>query len=369
MTHLKITQNSNVEIVSNNVIQKLYNTALNTVDASLSGNLQVDHCYRKSVEYLRNRFEDLNINVTGDYFVDFGDDAMSEAVASIFGSSGGVTETQAAMINAIDSSQLNGWEYSINNVSVFGAKVWGNPDIEYINMTPFTGISGANIRSRIINTQLSNIKHINLANFSAVGTTPTASGDPTAHTGSMFESSNLYPNLIDIVYPDVKYINGCACLHRIDARYLYFPKVEYIHRYLLRDTPNLQLIYLGKNLKTIPASFSDHNNSNRYIPLTIVVNAINPPMFTSNDTTTNNSTDSAIWWQNSTQVQATESDINTGSSYQWGFIQVYVPDESLETYKTTTPWTKLASADRIHPISELSSDFKAKILAATGDEL
>ena len=72
MTHLNIQQGSNVEIVTTQIIKKLYDAALSVPEplegeqdaAYMSGNLQVDKSYRAQVEYLTNRFDDLHINVT-----------------------------------------------------------------------------------------------------------------------------------------------------------------------------------------------------------------------------------------------------------------------------------------------------------------
>lgn len=75
MTHLNIQQGQNIEVVSTNLIKKLYEAALSVPEplegeqdaAYMSGNLQVDKAYRNQVEYLTNRFNNLYINVTEGY--------------------------------------------------------------------------------------------------------------------------------------------------------------------------------------------------------------------------------------------------------------------------------------------------------------
>jgi len=52
MTTLTIEQGNNIEIVSNAVIQKLYETVLNSTNVTLSGNLQCAHCFENAYNYL-----------------------------------------------------------------------------------------------------------------------------------------------------------------------------------------------------------------------------------------------------------------------------------------------------------------------------
>ena len=106
MTHLNIQQGSNVEVVTTQIIKKLYDAALSVPEplegeqdaAYMSGNLQVNKSYRAQVEYLTNRFDDLSINVTVGYYIPFEDSAvLNLLLTNNIGSDGiGVTEAEAA---------------------------------------------------------------------------------------------------------------------------------------------------------------------------------------------------------------------------------------------------------------------------------
>ena len=106
MTHLNIQQGQNVEVVTTQIIKKLYEAALSVPEplegeqdaAYMSGNLQVAKTYRSQVEYLTNRFDDLHINVTDSYYIPFEDSAvLNVLLANNIGSDGiGVTEAEAA---------------------------------------------------------------------------------------------------------------------------------------------------------------------------------------------------------------------------------------------------------------------------------
>lgn len=77
MTHLRIEQNNNVEVVDASLIQKLYEAAVESSDVTLSGNLQCRNCKQTAYEYLMGntednvrRFPNLNINVTDGFLQD-----------------------------------------------------------------------------------------------------------------------------------------------------------------------------------------------------------------------------------------------------------------------------------------------------------
>lgn len=109
MTHLNIRQGSDVEIVSAQIIKKLYDTALTVSEplegetdaAYMSGNLQVNKASRKACTYLTTRFPNLHINVTEDYYIDFTDSEVEKAlIREGFSSDGvGVTFTNAESAN------------------------------------------------------------------------------------------------------------------------------------------------------------------------------------------------------------------------------------------------------------------------------
>lgn len=81
MTHLKIEQNTTgIEVVDASLIQKLYETAIESSDVTLAGNLQCRNCKQTAYEYLMGntednvrRFPNLNINVTDGFLQDSAD--------------------------------------------------------------------------------------------------------------------------------------------------------------------------------------------------------------------------------------------------------------------------------------------------------
>lgn len=133
MNRLKIQQGSNVEEVSTDIIKKLYDTALSVSEpiegeqdqAYLSGHLSVGKSYEQYVKYLagtvyyrgigeannnpNGRFQDLRIDITNDYYIQFEDSAVQQILISGgFSTDGiGVTLTDAANANLGDTFKNN----------------------------------------------------------------------------------------------------------------------------------------------------------------------------------------------------------------------------------------------------------------------
>lgn len=116
MTHLYIEQNTTPEIVTSDVIHKLYETAKAIIDAeevndvqesqvSLKGNLQVPISYRAEVTWLQTKFPDLHIT-SADYVMSFEDPNMLSYLLSLgIGSNGMIAESQAAAAAVVANSQ------------------------------------------------------------------------------------------------------------------------------------------------------------------------------------------------------------------------------------------------------------------------
>lgn len=148
MNSLRIQQGQNIEVVSTNLIKKLYEVALSVPEplegeqdaAYLSGNLQVDKSYRTQVEYLTNRFDDLHINVTGGYYVSFKDqNALNLLISKGIGDGVGITQEDLAGATLSD--------VVFNNVDYF-------PEFElFISMTTLQSNMGINV---------SNLKELSL---------------------------------------------------------------------------------------------------------------------------------------------------------------------------------------------------------------
>lgn len=90
MTHLRIEQSSNNEIVTSSIITKLYELAHAGLDASsnLKGYITATHAKRTQVEYLQNLYPELTINVTGEYYVEFADPNTEKLLMSTYNISG-----------------------------------------------------------------------------------------------------------------------------------------------------------------------------------------------------------------------------------------------------------------------------------------
>ena len=116
MIHINIQQSSNnIEIVSINLIQKLYETVSKSSNTSLIGNLQCDHCRQTAYEYLMGyiegitrRYPNLSINAIAGVYLDFYDQYIESVFATKWGDGFGVTNLQLAnvRINSYDVIQI-----------------------------------------------------------------------------------------------------------------------------------------------------------------------------------------------------------------------------------------------------------------------
>lgn len=96
MRNLRIEQNNITEVVTAEVLQKLYQvvSAVDFQTGVLKGNLQSEHATQTVYDYLtgsvngQKRFPDLNINVTGGIYIDFADPEAERLCALYFSSDG-----------------------------------------------------------------------------------------------------------------------------------------------------------------------------------------------------------------------------------------------------------------------------------------
>lgn len=109
MTHLRIEQNNIPETVDRSIISLLYQTALNCDQSSvLKGNLQVNGAYEIQVNYLTQRFSDLQIIATGGLYVQF-EDPITEAVcAKYFGDGIGCSRAELASADIYSATTIDG---------------------------------------------------------------------------------------------------------------------------------------------------------------------------------------------------------------------------------------------------------------------
>ena len=159
MTHLRIEQNNIPEVVTSNVIHKLYETAKAIIDAeaandvqesqvSLKGNLQVSKAYGDEIDWLETKFPDLHITASARY-IRFQDSAVESLLANRYGDGTGLTATQAALIQ--------------NFNSIFG----NNTSIEYFEeLSQFQNITEINENNRF--NSCTNLKRIDLSNITKI---------------------------------------------------------------------------------------------------------------------------------------------------------------------------------------------------------
>lgn len=109
MEHIKIEQNSNVEVVDSNIISKLAEEAQDCdVSSNMTGNLQTDKAYEDDVDFLITKFPGLSINVTNGMYIRFEDPSVLAAlIANNISSDGqGVTATDALAVTNLNSLGL-----------------------------------------------------------------------------------------------------------------------------------------------------------------------------------------------------------------------------------------------------------------------
>lgn len=374
MTHLKIEQNSIPEEISARILQQLYDLAFNSeLDSAsdLIGRLDVQYAYRYQVDYLNQQFPNLYINVTRDWLVDFGDEEMPKALASLLGYSDNfITEVQANKIAmyAIEADGANYW-YDGSNESSTSPGLLDNSKIRFINFQPLPRLKTMTLVKRI---HCPLLEVINTGNIEGIGLISTGFAQ-LGNARSIFSSvyaDNESPNIHTMICKNAL-LFGSSCIYQCDSIVdVYAPRCKWIGKYQTRGNTNWSLFYL-EDVVAIPSDFFDDNDS-RYSTLNIVINkpvesSSDLPILYKTGSVTNPYTNGAIHKLNisgtgglesATFTSATESDVDTGDR-RWGHCNIYVPDSCINIYKQTSPYTKLAS--RIYPISELSQEYKNMI--------
>lgn len=171
MIHLRINQDSGIEVVSAAVIEALYTIA--TSDAyeyhkdDLTGTLMVDKAYEDSVEYLTEKYPDLHISITGDKYIRFIDPEVGRIFASRWGDGIGCTYTDTrghTSLTFTNTGEQNSWiPFSRND------KITRFPELGA--MTTVTAIGGQQFEDtpNLQEVDLSNIKEIDGLSFAESG--------------------------------------------------------------------------------------------------------------------------------------------------------------------------------------------------------
>ena len=101
MNHIKIEQNSDIEVVNNDIIHQLVVEAEDCDSNSvMTGNLRTTTAYEDDVDFLTSKFSGLTINATQGLYVRI-DSAVSQIVADNIGDGTGVTSAQLALVTKI----------------------------------------------------------------------------------------------------------------------------------------------------------------------------------------------------------------------------------------------------------------------------
>ena len=160
MTHLRIEQNTTPEIVTSDVIHKLYETAKAIIDAeeaneveesqvSLKGNLQVSKAYGDEIDWLEAKFPDLHITTTGGKYIRFEDSNVESILAQYWGDGTGITEAQA------------------QSVQHFNGKFANNTSIQtFDEFYKFPNITEINVNNKF--NSCTNLKSIDLRNITKI---------------------------------------------------------------------------------------------------------------------------------------------------------------------------------------------------------
>lgn len=150
MEHIKIEQNSNVEVVDSNIISKLAEAAQDCdASSNMTGNLQTTNAYEDDVDFLTTKFPGLSINATQGLYLRIADPAVKNILATNFGDGTGITKAQA------------------QSLQHFNYKFAGNADIETFNeMSKFTNITEINYNNRF--NSCTNLKSVDLSNITKI---------------------------------------------------------------------------------------------------------------------------------------------------------------------------------------------------------
>lgn len=298
MTHLNIQQGSNAEIVSAQLIEKLYNAALSVsepqngeVDAAyLSGHIQASNSYREQVEYLagtigeggngtvtsikqnaEGRFQDLTIDIVNSYYIKFEDPEIQRVLSLYYGDGVGISEQEALTVSG---NSNNGFLFSGNqtittfpeyplftNLNNTGSASFYNSTIESIDL------SEARILPRFERSNLSidlNAPNAtgfvgnkcfdyatNLKSIVDLGRVTEIPAETFSHTFNCFGKVNLPFTCTSI---RSKAFRECKTRESIDLQY-----VTYIESNAFDDCSNLPYVE-NYNLVYVPDGCFDNDN-------------------------------------------------------------------------------------------------------------
>lgn len=270
----------------------------------IEGTIRVEHAYSDDIAALQQAYgEALVIIMTGEAFMSFADKEVEKIIATKYGDGTGITLTQARAVKQISSEFNNNTE--IRTFDEFGA--FGGDAGLAIGYSGFRNCKG------LTSIDLSNVVEI----YSNTG---------SDSSGAVFYKCGELKGTIRM--PRLQKLGGaqftsifqeCGIEIVADLGSITSTPGGWGPYGVFYKCPELRIIVLPQTLTTI----GSYGNLGSGCPKleTVVVYAPVPPTLG----------DSAVSW---------------GST-----VRIYVPDASVEAYKTATGWTKFA--DRILALSEL----------------
>lgn len=226
MKYIKIKQNQVPETVNAKIIHALYEHAcadLNNVTSELEGYITSVHAYETDVTELTAKFPNLNINITGDFYVPFKDKTAQQVIADAFGDGVGIIGSNIKRVyyngSANDSNKYNA-RIGVHNLFSDSSGTVYNTITSFEEFELFTGLEG-NLG------QYCAFKFYNQTTLRGHITIPP--GVTKISSFDMFRNSGI----------DSIYLNNVTEIS-VDT--------------MVKDAPNLKAVFFGENTNTFSRS-------------------------------------------------------------------------------------------------------------------
>lgn len=338
MNHIKIEQNNNIEVVSKELIEELYNAAQDCdASSNMAGNLQTTKAYKRDVDFLTAKFPGLTINATQGLYVDVRDRYFEQLLFdSGIGDGVGITTVEAAALTNIGSITPN----VTNDVNIIDLRIFPN-----LVFWPSRGDAD----SLINNVHL---KELNFGNIKKI--TPLDS-DVMQYNYNIRIVNGL---VVDKCVGENVELVGVFELRSFMAKELYLPNIKCIGQATgsIAETHDMdgqsitylrEFAFLGDKLE-LWAGLNDENAEQYRFTCKVVITALTPPQWV----------DWAFGDDKDTYTQ------KSYSKYSMGSYCYYVPDTALNDYKQAAIWSDIWNdwgTECLKPISELPIEYKQKI--------
>lgn len=348
MEHIKIEQNSNVEVVDSNIIHKLAEEAQDCdASSNMTGNLQTDKAFVADVDFLRAKFPGLTINATQGLYISFQDPLVQQLlIGAGVGDGTGIMTTDVATLNFATNASIR--------------EIFKDSDIEYFDELQYFVSTDL---SQYVFHNCYKLKHIKLPSTLGLihtcliknDSADTDSADITVDWNGATPSFSTYNSIYngvkgltfkDSLIPPMTDLSACTIfffcksLEKIIFR-------EGITKSKENGRGCTSLMYTEYPVSTTDMGmFYDYHRdgSNNSV---IVIKSTIPPRY--------------VYQPNNS---------SPFGQTKWP-VAVYVPDSAVNTYKTQQPWSIGSDGnaeqtvwsyqdmiDRIKPLSELPQVYR-----------